>query len=87
VLKALLAERQSSPNRQCNDFFDYVIEEMNKEKSILTESIALDLIFLLLFASFETTSLALTFAMKLLTDNPKVLEGLTVSSILLNINP
>ena len=87
MLKALLAERQSSPNRQCNDFFDYVIEEMNKEKSILTESIVLDLMFVLLFASFETTSLALTFAMKLLTDNPKVLEGLTVSGILLNINP
>ena len=87
MLKALLAERRSSPNRQCNDFFDNVIEEMNKEKPILTESIALDLMFVLLFASFETTSLALTFAMKLLTDNPKVLEGLTVSSILLNINP
>ena len=85
MLKDLLAERQSSPNRQCNDFFDYVIEEMNKEKSALTESIALDLMFVLLFASFETTSLALTFAMKLLTDNPKVLGELTVSNILLDI--
>ncbi|XP_020259623.1 cytochrome P450 87A3-like [Asparagus officinalis] len=78
VLKDLLTERKHSPNRQCIDFFDFVIEELKKEKPVLTESIALDLMFVLLFASFETTSLAMTLAMKLLADHPKVLEELTL---------
>lgn len=81
VLKTMLKERQNSPRTQCVDFFDSVIEELKKERSVITETIALDLMFVLLFASFETTSLALTAAMKLLTDHPRVLEELTVSDI------
>ncbi|XP_017700002.2 cytochrome P450 87A3 [Phoenix dactylifera] len=77
VLKTMLKERQNSPRRQCVDFFDSVIEELKKERPVITETIALDLMFVLLFASFETTSLALTAAMKLLTDHPRVLEELT----------
>lgn len=69
------------PKKQQNDFFDYVLEELRKEGTILTEAIALDLMFVLLFASFETTSLALTLAMKFLLDNPMVLKRLTVSKI------
>jgi cytochrome P450 len=45
---------------------------------MLTEAIALDLMFVLLFASFETTSLALTYAIKLLSDNPLVFKQLQV---------
>lgn len=87
MLKDMLAERQSSPNREGTDFFDYVVDELKKERSIMTESIALDLMFVLLFASFETTSLALTLAVKLLSDHPKVVEELTVSRILLGFKP
>ncbi|XP_020596576.1 cytochrome P450 87A3-like, partial [Phalaenopsis equestris] len=76
ILKRILAERMKSPNKDCNDFFDCIIEELHKERPILTEAIALDLIFVLLFASFETTSLALTLVVKLLTDHPKVLQNL-----------
>ncbi|KAG1354597.1 Cytochrome P450 87A3 [Cocos nucifera] len=76
LLKTMLKERQNSPRRQCVDFFDSVIEELKKERPVITETIALDLMFVLLFASFETTSLALTVAMKLLTDNPRALEEL-----------
>jgi cytochrome P450 len=39
----------------------------------------LDLLFLLLFASHETTSMGLTAILKFLTDNPKALQELTVS--------
>ncbi|GAB4834343.1 hypothetical protein Ancab_032597 [Ancistrocladus abbreviatus] len=78
MLKNMLQERQMKPRKQNTDFFDYVLEELSKEKTILTEAIALDLMFVLLFASFETTSLALTLAMKFLTDYPLVLETLTV---------
>ena len=66
------------PRMQNQDFFDYVLEELSKEGTILTEGIALDLMFVLLFASFETTSLALTLAVKYLTDYPLVLQTLTV---------
>jgi len=66
------------PRKQQKDFFDYVIEELRKEGTLLTEAIALDLMFVLLFASFETTSQALTYAIKLLSDNPLVFKQLQV---------
>lgn len=78
VMKRMLKERMSTADRQCEDFFDMVIAELKKERSLMTESIALDLMFVLLFASFETTSLTLTLAMKFLSDNPKALQELTV---------
>ncbi|GMN32302.1 hypothetical protein TIFTF001_003613 [Ficus carica] len=77
MLKNLLQERRENPKKQQSDFFDYVLEELQKEGTILTEAIALDLMFVLLFASFETTSLALTLAVKFLTDYPLVLKKLT----------
>ncbi|KAE9596545.1 hypothetical protein Lal_00007572 [Lupinus albus] len=76
VLKKMLQERRAMPRKEQTDFFDYVVEELKKEGTILTEAIALDLMFVLLFASFETTSLAITYAIKLLSDNPLVLKQL-----------
>jgi cytochrome P450 len=73
----MLQERRENPRKNPSDFFDYVIEEIQKEGTILTEEIALDLMFVLLFASFETTSLALTLAIKFLSDDPEVLKRLT----------
>lgn len=78
VLKNMLDERRAKPNPVNTDFFDYVLEELNKDDTILTEEIALDLMFLLLFASFATTSLAIIVAIKLLTDNPRALKEITV---------
>jgi len=78
VLKSMMKERMADPERRCEDFFDHVIQELRREKPLLTETIALDLMFVLLFASFHTTSLALTLAVKLLADHPHVLEELTV---------
>ncbi|KAK8578802.1 hypothetical protein V6N13_142079 [Hibiscus sabdariffa] len=76
MLKNLLNERRSMPRTSRSDFFDFVLEELQKEGTILTEAIALDLMFVLLFASFETTSLALTLAVKFLSDDPSVLKKL-----------
>lgn len=78
MLKSMLQERRAKPRKQQGDFFDYVLEELTKEDTILTEAIALDLMFVLLFATFETTSLALTMAAKFLLDHPLVLKELTV---------
>lgn len=78
MLKNMLQERRAMPRNQQSDFFDYVVEELQKEGTILTEEIALDLMFVLLFASFETTSLAITLAVKFLSEYPLVLRQLTV---------
>ncbi|XP_058086691.1 cytochrome P450 87A3-like [Magnolia sinica] len=77
VLKNMLDERHASPKERCGDFFDLLIDELKKEGSMLTEELALNLMFALLFASYETTSSALTVAMKLLADHPHVVERLT----------
>nr|DAD47995.1 TPA_asm: hypothetical protein HUJ06_017932 [Nelumbo nucifera] len=78
LLKDMLEERRAMPEKRHGDFFDLVVEELEKQGTVLTESIALDLMFVLLFASFETTSLALTLGMKFLSDHPSVLKRLTV---------
>ncbi|KAK4843254.1 hypothetical protein QYF36_005932 [Acer negundo] len=77
MLKSMLQERRANPRKYQSDFFDYVLEELQREGTILTEAIALDLMFVLLFASYETTALALTFAIKSLSDNPQALKQLT----------
>ncbi|CAK9179614.1 unnamed protein product [Ilex paraguariensis] len=76
MLKNMLQERRLKPRKHRSDFFDHVLEELQKEDTILTEAIALDLMFVLLFASFETTSLALTLAIKFLVEHPLVLKEL-----------
>ncbi|GLJ36847.1 hypothetical protein SUGI_0743910 [Cryptomeria japonica] len=75
-LKKMLAKRRENPHLENADFFDHLISELNKQGTLLTEDIALDLIFVLLFASFETTSLAVTLALKFVTENPKALKEL-----------
>ncbi|OEL36169.1 Cytochrome P450 87A3 [Dichanthelium oligosanthes] len=77
VLKQQLDERRNTAERKTVDFFDLVINELNKPNPIMNENIALDLLFLLLFASHETTSMGLTAILKFLTDNPKALQELT----------
>ncbi|KAJ1280545.1 hypothetical protein BS78_04G241500 [Paspalum vaginatum] len=77
VLKNMLRERMADPGRQSEDFFDVLLEELRREKPVMTEAVALDLMFVLLFASFETTALALTLGVKLLAENPRVLQALT----------
>jgi cytochrome P450 len=86
VLQQVLEERKLSAKAlggeawRHGDFLDYVVQEIIKDKPVLTEGMALDLMFVLLFASFHTTSLAITLAVKLLADYPRVLDELTVST-------
>jgi cytochrome P450 len=61
------------------DFLDHVIlQEITKEKPLVTDKMVLDLMFVLLFTSFHTTSLALHLTVQLLADHTHVLEELTV---------
>ncbi|PKA62850.1 Cytochrome P450 87A3 [Apostasia shenzhenica] len=79
MLKELVAERMmSSPvGGDRADYLDHVVEELRKENSMLTEGVALDLVFALLYASSETPSPALTLAVKFLAENPQALQELT----------
>uniref|UniRef100_A0A3Q7HKZ1 Cytochrome P450 n=1 Tax=Solanum lycopersicum TaxID=4081 RepID=A0A3Q7HKZ1_SOLLC len=78
MLKRMLEERKSQPRKEQSDFFDYVLEELQSKDTILTEAIALDLMFVLLFVSFETTSWAITLAIKFLHQHPQALKELKV---------
>lgn len=77
VIKSIFNERRASMEKKAkNDFVDAVLEEVDSKGSFLNEEIALDLVFLLLFASHETTSTAMTLAMKYLSQHPAVLAEL-----------
>ncbi|CAN6284314.1 unnamed protein product [Urochloa humidicola] len=76
TLKQVLDERKKSGTRERMDFIDVIVSELDKEKPALSENLALNVLFLLIFASFETTSSALTAAVKFLLENPKALQEL-----------
>lgn len=83
VIKNIFNERRANANsnsmeKKKNDFVDAVLEQVDSKDSFLNEEIALDLVFLLLFASHETTSTAMTLAMKYLSLHPAVLAELLV---------
>jgi cytochrome P450 family 26 subfamily A len=78
ILRKLLDERKKAPRRESHDFLDLLIDDLKEEKHLMNENFALDLLFLLLFAGFETTSSGITAALKFLTNDPKALEELTV---------
>jgi cytochrome P450 family 26 subfamily A len=77
TLKQVLDERREkaeTPERM--DFIDVIVSELNKQNPALSENLALNVLFLMIFASFETTSSGLTAALKFLSDNPKALQEL-----------
>lgn len=74
----MLQERRATSRKQPIDFFDYVLQELDKEGTVLTEEICFDLMFLLLYTSFETTSTAMTLLLKFVSEHPPVLKQLTV---------
>lgn len=80
MLKDMLEERRQRPRQTQSDFFDYVLKEVERKDTMLTEDIALDLMFVMLFASYETTSVALTLAIKYLSEHPSFLQQLTVTT-------
>lgn len=86
MLKEMMDERKKATGRQESiDFFDVLLEELKEEKHAMSENVALDLIFLLLFVSFETTASGITAILCFLSDNPKALQELTVRIISLEI--
>ncbi|KAK4415959.1 cytochrome [Sesamum alatum] len=61
-----------------HDFLDKLMKEMEDEDAILTREVATDVLFLLLFAAFETTSTTIAMALHFLRQHPDVLQQLKV---------
>ncbi|KAI0488355.1 hypothetical protein KFK09_028184 [Dendrobium nobile] len=76
LLKTLLSERMKSPRKESKDFLDLLVDELGKENSMLTEKSALNLIFVLLIASFVSSSRTISLATKFLSEDPKILKDL-----------
>uniref|UniRef100_A0ACD6AGH3 Uncharacterized protein n=1 Tax=Avena sativa TaxID=4498 RepID=A0ACD6AGH3_AVESA len=79
TLRKLFDERKKAVDveREYVDFIDILIDDIKEGRPEMSEKIGLDLIVLLLFASSETTSSAMTIILRFLTDNPKALQELT----------
>ncbi|KAM6584893.1 hypothetical protein CsatB_011895 [Cannabis sativa] len=78
VIKDTINKRKASKKVE-GDFLDHLLEEMkNRDEKFLNEAIVVDMVFMILFASFETTSSVITLAIKLVSDHPQVLAQLTV---------
>ncbi|XP_075091891.1 cytochrome P450 87A3-like [Nicotiana tabacum] len=77
VIRDILKKRQSSKEKANQDFLDHMLKEVENEESLLTEEIIVDLVLLLLFAAYETTSSSITLLFKYLNSHPEVLTELT----------
>lgn len=77
MLKDVLRRRKESREKQ-GDFLNTVLEEMEKEGNNLDQGLAINLIFVLSFATREGTSSCIALAVKFISQNPKVLAELKV---------
>lgn len=76
MLRKMVKEKMKSPGKH-EDMLDQAINSMNKEK-FLSEDFLACWVFRISFATFEAISTALSLALKLIADNPTVLQELTV---------
>ncbi|KAF3950838.1 hypothetical protein CMV_023455 [Castanea mollissima] len=76
MLRKILKERINSPKRHYEDLLDQAINDMDKEK-FLSEDLIVNVVYGLLFASFESISVALSLTLNLLAEHPAVLQELT----------
>ncbi|XP_075673398.1 cucurbitadienol 11-hydroxylase-like isoform X1 [Castanea sativa] len=76
MLGKILKERINSPKRHYEDLLDQAINDMDKEK-FLSEDLIINVVYGLLFASFESISVALSLTLNLLAEHPAVLQELT----------
>ncbi|CDP19723.1 unnamed protein product [Coffea canephora] len=78
VIHDIFEKKRSGNDGATNDydFADHLLEQIKKEDTFLNEEIARDLVFLFLFAAHETTSIALTVALRYLDGHPRVMAEL-----------
>lgn len=76
MLRKIVKEKITSPEKRSENLLDQAIDEMEKEK-FLSEDFIVQLLFSILFASFET-SVSVLLALKFLAEHPAALQELTV---------
>ena len=76
MLRKIVKEKITSPEKRSENLLDQAIDDMEKEK-FLSEDFIVKLLFAILFASFET-SVSVLLALKLLAEHPAALQELTV---------
>jgi cytochrome P450 len=86
-LTGLLQDRLRTPGKKHGDLLDLLVEELGSEKPVIDEAFAIDALAALFFGSFATISATLTLGLKLLTDNPKVVETLKVIAPVRMLSP
>ncbi|KAL6654805.1 hypothetical protein ACP70R_008270 [Stipagrostis hirtigluma subsp. patula] len=75
-LTELLKDRLSTSGKKYGDILDLFVDELRSEKPQIHENFVIDALAGLLFASYMTTAVNLNIGLKLLTDNPIVVETL-----------
>uniref|UniRef100_A0A803MCD9 Cytochrome P450 n=1 Tax=Chenopodium quinoa TaxID=63459 RepID=A0A803MCD9_CHEQI len=75
MMRTALKDRLTTPESYRGDFLDHALKDLSTEK-FLSEEFILQIMFGLLFASSESTSMTLTLVLKLLSENPHVLKEL-----------
>ncbi|CAL1371317.1 unnamed protein product [Linum trigynum] len=83
TIKRIMEERRSQVSSdshkegRTSDYLDFVLEEMRKDGTTVTEKVAVDLLFGLPFAASENASSTVVCAVQYLTNNPTALQELT----------
>lgn len=77
MMRGIVKERLASPDKRRGDFLDHAIQDM-KTENFLTEDFIVQLMFGILFGTFEPISAVLVLTLKLLSDHPLIVEELTV---------
>ena len=78
LIRDVLKEKKASSKTLEGDFLDQMVDDMKNEK-FLSDDFVVFVVFGFLLASFETISATLTLAVKLLIENPSVMQELIVS--------
>lgn len=82
TLANIISERKSLGRRSANtDFLDKVLEyQADHDDEEFSNDVIVDFLFAFLLAGYDTTSIAMTMAVQYLSEKPKALQQLRVSS-------
>eukprot|EP01018_Ginkgo_biloba_P038914 Gb_18384 [translate_table: standard] len=76
ALKHIISERRKEKRIVKQDFLDTILDQADKDEAQFTDQLILDFLFGFLFAGYDTTSIAMTMAVKYLTETPMALRAL-----------
>jgi len=79
ALRNVISERKKEKRIVKEDFLDQVLEKTVEDKEHFNDEVVLDYLFSSLFAGYDATSVAMTMAVKYLTETPRALNELRVT--------